>query len=264
MGLFDKINMPGVKDVIVVASGKGGVGKSTVSVNLAVSLARNGYKVGLVDADIYGPSIPKMFGVEGVMPKVEMLDGKEYMTPIEKYGVKLMSIGFFIGQSQGLIWRGPKAAGAITQLFETTVWGDIDFLIVDFPPGTGDVQLTTIQKVALKGSIIVTTPQEVALSDARKAASMFMNPDLGVPVLGVIENMSWFTPDKHPDEKYFIFGQGGGEKLAKECEAPLLGQVPLIASVGAAAEKGRTVFAQPDKIAMEAFEDITKTFLEKI
>jgi ATP-binding protein involved in chromosome partitioning len=264
MGLFDKINLPAVKNVIVVASGKGGVGKSTVSVNLAIALARNGYKVGLVDADIYGPSIPKMFGVENARPQVEIVDDKEYMTPIEKYGVKIMSIGFFVDKSQGLIWRGPKAAGAITQLFENTVWGELDYLLVDFPPGTGDIQLTTIQKVKLAGAIIVTTPQEVAVNDARKAASMFLNSDLNVPVLGIIENMSWFTPEKHPDEKYYIFGQGGGQTLANECNAVLLGQVPLVAEVGLAAEEGKSVFNQSNKIPMETFETIAKELLAKV
>ncbi len=262
MGMFDKIDLPKVKNIIVVASGKGGVGKSTVSVNLSIALARQGFKVGLIDADIYGPSIPKMFGIEELKPEVKVINEKDYMTPIVKNGVKIMSIGFFVGKSQGLIWRGPKVAGAITHLFETTDWGELDYLFVDFPPGTGDIQLTTMQKTSLSGAIIVTTPQEVALNDARKAASMFMNPDLKVPVLGIIENMSWFTPEKHPDEKYYIFGEGGGKILAEECNSQLLGQVPLVAEVGAAAEKGQSVFSQSNIIPMETFENIAEKIMK--
>ncbi len=264
MGMFDKVDLPNVKNIIVVSSGKGGVGKSTVSVNLSIALARQGFKVGLIDADIYGPSIPKMFGIEDVKPEVKVVNDQELMEPVKKFGVKLMSIGFFVGKSQGLIWRGPKVASAITQLFETTDWGELDYLFVDFPPGTGDIQLTTIQKVDVAGAIIVTTPQEVALNDARKAASMFENPGLKVPVLGVIENMSWFTPEKHPDEKYFIFGQGGGTTLAQECKSDLLGQVPLVAEVGAAAEKGQSVFTQSNAIPVLAFEEIAEKIQDKI
>ena len=245
-------------DLKLAISGKGGVGKSTVSVNLSIALTRKGYKVGIIDADIYGPSVPKMFGIEEEKPEMIRLNDKDYMEPVKKHGVKIMSIGFFVGKSQGLIWRGPKVAGAITQLFETTLWGDLDYLLVDFPPGTGDIQLTTMQKVKLAGAIIVTTPQEVALLDARKAASMFMNSDLNVPILGVVENMSWFTPEKHPDEKYFIFGQGGGSILAEECNSVLLGQVPLIVEVGTAAENGQSVFSQNSKIPMEIFEKIAE------
>lgn len=263
MGMFDKIDLPNVKNIIVVASGKGGVGKSTVSVNLSIALARQGFKVGLIDADIYGPSIPKMFGIEGVKPEVKVVDDKDILEPVKKFGVKIMSIGFFVDKSQGLIWRGPKVSGAITQLFETTEWGELDYLFVDFPPGTGDIQLTTIQKVTVSGAIIVTTPQEVALNDARKAASMFENPGLNVPILGVIENMSWFTPEKHPDEKYFIFGQGGGAILAEECNSELLGKVPLVAEVGAAAEKGQSVFAQTNIIPVEVFEKIAERIMQK-
>ncbi len=189
MNPIEKIELDGVKNIVVVASGKGGVGKSTVSSNLAISLARNGYKTALVDADIFGPSIPRMFGIENAQPEVTHLGDKEVMFPIEKYGVKIMSIGFFIKKNQGLIWRGPMAANAIMQLFENTLWNDIDYMIIDFPPGTSDIQLTTVQKLNVTGAIIVTTPQEVALNDARKAASMFNNPDLNVPIWGVIENM---------------------------------------------------------------------------
>ena len=260
MSVFEKINLPNVKNIIGIASGKGGVGKSTVSVNLSVALAREGFKVALVDADIYGPSIPKMFGIENAKPDSTNFGGKEMIFPIEKYGVKIMSIGFFVATNQGLIWRGPMAANAITQLFEHTQWGEIDYMIIDFPPGTGDIQLTTVQKIKLTGVIIVTTPQEIALNDARKAASMFTNPDLNVPVLGIIENMSWFTPKKHPEEKYYIFGQGGGTILASEVNSTLLGQIPLVSEVGEAAEKGLSIYNQTDKTVISAFEKV----IEKI
>jgi len=251
--LFEKIPMKGVKNIIVVASGKGGVGKSTVSANLAVSFARNGLKTALVDADIFGPSIPKMFDIEDARPDITALGEREMIFPIEKYGVKIMSIGFFIDRSQSLIWRGPLAGKAVTQLFENTEWGEIDYMIIDFPPGTSDIQLTTIQKLNLSGAVIVTTPQEISLNDARKAASMFTNPDLKVPLLGVIENMSWFTPEKHPDEVYYIFGKGGGLKLAKEFDTILLGQIPLVMELGEAAEKGLSAFSQKNKTVVTAF-----------
>jgi ATP-binding protein involved in chromosome partitioning len=262
MVINEKIKMPDVKKIIVIASGKGGVGKSTVSVNLSIALARQGFKVALVDADIYGPSIPKMFGIEDAKPEVTTFGDKELMLPIEKYGVQIMSIGFFIGKSQGLIWRGPMAANAITQLFENTQWGKIDYMIIDFPPGTGDIQLTTVQKLNLSGAIIVTTPQEISLNDARKAASMFGNSDLNVPILGIVENMSWFTPQNHPEEKYFIFGKDGGNILASEFKTKLLAQIPLVSEVGEAAEKGLSIFSQPNKIVIEAFEKIIYELLQ--
>jgi ATP-binding protein involved in chromosome partitioning len=261
MSLFEKISLPEVKDIILVASGKGGVGKSTVAANLAISLARQGYKAALVDADIYGPSIPKMFGIENAQPEVTAFGDKQMMSPIEKYGVKIISIGFFVAKSQGLIWRGPMAANAITQLFENTTWGQVDYMIVDCPPGTGDIQLTMIQKLKLNGAILVTTPQEIAMNDVRKAASMFTNPKLNVPILGVIENMSWFTPGIHPEEKYFIFGNGGGSKIAVELNTKLLGQIPLVAEVGESAEKGLSVFSQSDKTVVNVFEEIAKELI---
>jgi len=254
--LFEKIPMEGVKNIIVIASGKGGVGKSTVAANLAIAFARNGLRTALVDADIYGPSIPKMFGLENERPDVTAIGDKEMMFPIEKYGVKIMSIGFFVAPTQSLIWRGPMAANAMTQLFENTQWGEIDYMVVDFPPGTGDIQLTTVQKLNLTGAIIVTTPQEIALNDVRKAASMFTNPDINVPILGVIENMSWFTPAKHPEEKYFVFGKGGGQKIASEYNSQLLGQIPLVIEVGEAAEHGRSIFSQNNKEVVSVFENI--------
>jgi len=261
--LFEKLPMEGVKNIIVVASGKGGVGKSTVAANLAVALARNGFKTALVDADIYGPSVPRMFGIEDSKPEVTTFGEKDLIFPIEKFGVSIMSIGFFIDRNQSLIWRGPMAANAVTQLFENTQWGDIDYMFIDFPPGTGDIQLTTMQKLNLTGAIIVTTPQEIALNDARKATSMFTNPDLKIPVLGIIENMSWFTPEQHPDEKYYVFGKGGGHKLAIEYDTYLLGQIPLVMEVGEAAEKGLSIFSQTNKLVVESFEKIAELITSK-
>ncbi len=261
MGLFDKIELPGVKQKIVIASGKGGVGKSMVSANLAVALARKGLKVALVDADIYGPSAPKMFGIENEQLAVAVSGEKTLMFPVERYGVKIMSIGFMVAQNKGLIWRGPMASSALKQLFEETQWGEIDYMIIDFPPGTGDIQLTTVQKLDLTGAIIVTTPQEVAVNDARKAASMFANPGLKVPVLGVIENMSWFTPAPHPDERYHLFGKGGGEKLAAETGSKLLAQIPLIMDIGEAAEQGKSIFETASEQAIGIFDDLVTNIM---
>jgi ATP-binding protein involved in chromosome partitioning len=262
MNPFEKIDLPDVKKIIVVASGKGGVGKSTVAVNLAIGLARQGFKTALVDADIFGPSIPRMTGIEDIKPDVSAVGDKEIFFPVDRFGVRIMSIGFFIDKSQGLIWRGPMAAKALTQLFEDTQWGEIDFMVVDFPPGTSDIQLTTVQKLNVHGAIIVTTPQEISLNDARKAASMFKNDDLKVPVIGVIENMSWFTPANHPEEKYFIFGSGGGERLASELETKLLGQVPLVMEIGEAAEKGITIYNQKNKTVLSTFDNIVNEVIK--
>jgi len=259
--LFEKLPMEGIKHIIVVASGKGGVGKSTVAANLAIALAQKGRSTALVDADIFGPSIPRMFGIEDARPEVAASGDREKIFPIVKFGVKVISIGFFIDRSQSLIWRGPLAGKAITQLFENTQWGETDYMIVDFPPGTSDIQLTTVQKLNLAGALIVTTPQEISLNDARKAASMFTNPDLNVPILGIIENMSWFTPDKHPDEMYYIFGKGGGLKMAKEFGTQLLGQIPLVLEVGEAAEKGLSVFSQQNRSVVAAFEQISELII---
>ncbi len=263
MALFEKIELPDVKNIIVVASGKGGVGKSTVAANLAITLARKGKKVALVDADIYGPSMPRMFGIEEAKPEGVKKNGKEYILPIEKYGVKIISIGFFISKEKGLIWRGPMASNTITQLFENTYWGEVDYMIVDFPPGTGDIQLTTMQKLALTGAIIVTTPPEISLIDARRAMFMFNNKGIKVNVLGIVENMSWFTPKSHPDEKYFIFGSGGGKKIAEEYGIKLLGQIPLIAEVGHASEKGLSIYDQDNKEVIDVFEKIANEVIDK-
>ncbi len=263
MNSLEKFALPNVKNIIVIASGKGGVGKSTVSANIAISLARQGLKVALVDADIYGPSIPKMFGIEGMNPEVSRNGEQETMFPIEKYGVKIMSIGFFIAKDKGLIWRGPMASNAISQLIENTQWGELDYMIIDFPPGTGDIQLTIAQKYDITGAIIVTTPQEIALNDARKAVSLFTTPGVTVPIFGVVENMSWFSPIPHPEEKYFIFGKGGGSLLASETNTPLLGQIPLVAELGEAAEKGLSVYNQSNETASKAFDDIVVHLLNR-
>ncbi len=261
MAIFNKIELPTVKNIIIVASGKGGVGKSTISSNLAIALARQGQKVALVDADIYGPSIPKMFGLEDVRPEATKINEKEMILPVEKHGIKIISIGFFVDKSQGLIWRGPMASGAITQLFEDTHWGEIDYMVIDFPPGTGDIQLTIAQKMKLTGVIVVTTPQEVALIDARKAISMFSNDKISIPILGIVENMAWFSPAPHPDEKYFIFGKGGGELLAQETHTRLLAQIPLITEVGEAADKGLSAFDTQNQIVKEAFEKMASVLI---
>ncbi|MBN1986829.1 MAG: Mrp/NBP35 family ATP-binding protein [Prolixibacteraceae bacterium] len=260
--LFEKIEMPGVKNIIVVASGKGGVGKSTVAANLAVSLTRQGLSTALVDADLYGPSIPMMFGVQNQKLSGIVTNGQEKIVPIERFGVKLLSIGFLMPSNESLIWRGPMASNGLTRLFSDTEWGEVDYMIVDFPPGTGDIQLTTVQKLNLTGAIIVTTPQEIALSDARKAAAMFTKPKLNIPILGVVENMSWFTPANHPDEKYFIFGKGGGQKLATEFNTRLLGQIPLVLEIGDVSDRGLTIYNQPDKNVMETFDNISNTIYE--
>lgn len=260
---IEKVKIP-AKHIIAVASGKGGVGKSTVSVNLAISLARQGFKVALVDADLYGPSVPQMMGLQGVMPKVDVVNEKEVMTPVEKYGVQVMSLGFLIEQGQSVIWRGPLAANAILQLFENTAWNAPDYMIIDFPPGTGDIQLTVLQRLTLSGVIVVTTPQEVALNDARRAIDMFTKEGIAIPLLGIVENMSWFTPLAHPDEKYYIFGQGGGETLAKEYKSKLLCQIPLVAEVGKGAETGKNIFNQENQALVSDFLKMTDYLIDTL
>jgi len=260
---FSKKDLPQIKHMIAIASGKGGVGKSTIASGLAVALARNGFKVGLVDADIYGPSIPRMFGIEDARPDITSIGNTERMSPIVKFGVLIMSIGFFVDKGQSLIWRGPMAANAITQLIENTDWDALDYLVIDFPPGTGDIQLTVLQNYHLSGAVIVTTPQEIAVNDARKATAMFTNNDLQTQILGVVENMAWFTPATHPDEKYFIFGKGGGRQLADEFKTKLLAQVPLVMELGEAAEKGHTVFHVVSEPLVEGFEALAAGIIEQ-
>lgn len=247
--------MSKVKNIIAVASGKGGVGKSTVAANLAVSLAKSGAKVGLLDADIYGPSVPLMFDLMNARPEVIDGDGKQIIVPIKKYGIKLLSIGFFVDPSKALLWRGPMASNALTQLFHDSDWGELDYLVVDMPPGTGDIHLTLVQQVSVTGVAVVSTPQEVALADARKALSMFTQENVHVPVLGLIENMSYFTPAELPENKYYIFGKEGGKRLADEAGVALLGQIPLVESICESGDNG-------SPIALNGLSPVGKAFAE--
>ncbi|HZL11504.1 MAG TPA: Mrp/NBP35 family ATP-binding protein [Prolixibacteraceae bacterium] len=230
--------LPGVKNLIAIASGKGGVGKSTVSVNLAIALAKTGAKVGLIDADIFGPSIPKMFGAEDIKPAGVRVDGKERIQPISKFGVGFLSVGFFVGVEDAVVWRGPMASKALGQLITDGNWGALDYLLFDLPPGTSDIHLTLVQTVPVTGAIIVTTPQDVALADVIRGVNMFKGKGVDVPVLGIIENMAWFTPEELPDNKYYIFGQGGGVKLAEKLGLPLLGQVPIVQGIREGSDSG--------------------------
>lgn len=248
---LDMSQLENVKHLIGVASGKGGVGKSTVSVNLACALARLGYKVGLADADVYGPSIPTMTDTEGVTPLAEEIDGKEYMIPLEKYGVKWMSIGYFAQRGQALIWRGPMACNALKQMIQQVKWGELDFLLIDMPPGTGDIHISLLQDIPVEGAVIVTTPQTVALADVEKGVNMFRNPAINRPIYGIVENMAWFTPEEHPDEKYFIFGRDGGAKMAEELGVDLLGRIPLVQSIRESGDAGEpaALSSRPDGLA---------------
>jgi ATP-binding protein involved in chromosome partitioning len=248
--------LPGVKHIIAIASGKGGVGKSTVTANLAVGMAQRGYKVALVDADIYGPSMPIMLDVEKDRPGTMKIGEKQWMTPVESFGVKLMSIGFFSDPSQAIVWRGAMATKALKQMFKDTYWGEIDYMFIDLPPGTGDIHLTAVQTVPLTGAIIVTTPQIIALADARKGVAMFRLPQINVPVLGIIENMSWFTPAELPDNRYYIFGQEGAQTLADEMDTVVLGKLPLIQSVREAGDVGRPAIMQEGTPARKYLDEI--------
>ncbi len=248
---FTKETLLSVKHIIGIASGKGGVGKSTVAVNLAVALARLGYKVGLADADVYGPSVPVMTGTEGYRPVAEEINGKDYIVPLEKYGVKWMSIGYFAEKGQALVWRGPMASNALKQLILQVNWGPLDFLLVDMPPGTGDIHISLTQEIGIEGAVIVTTPQTVALADVEKGANMFRNENIAKPIYGLVENMAWFTPEEHPDEKYYIFGRDGGAKMASELGIPLLGRIPLVQSIRENGDDGTpaALSSRPDGIA---------------
>ncbi len=250
--------LPGVKNIIAVASGKGGVGKSTVATNLAVALSKKGYKVGLLDADVYGPSLPTMFNLEGERPMVKKVDGKDKIIPLESYGVKLLSIGFFVKPEDALLWRGSIANSALKQLLGDGLWGELDYLLLDLPPGTGDIHLTLVQTIPITGAVVVTTPQKVALSDVLKAVSMFKNEKINVPVLGIVENMSWFTPAELPENKYYIFGKDGGKEFAEKLDINLLGQIPLVQSVREDGDNGEPSVLKEDSLIAKAFLDFAE------
>ena len=254
----------GIENVIAISSGKGGVGKSTVTANIAVTLAQMGCKVGVLDADIYGPSIPTMFDMEGARPLSVQVDGKSMMEPIENYGVKVLSIGFFTKPEQAVIWRGPMAAKALNQMIFDASWGELDFLLIDLPPGTGDIHLSIVQSLPLNGAVVVSTPQNVALADAKKGISMFQQENIQVPVLGIIENMSYFTPPELPDNKYYIFGKKGAEYLAKDKEVPFLGGLPIEQSVREAADAGRPAALQVQTPIAIAFQEISKKLVSQV
>ena len=256
--------IPGIKNIIAVASGKGGVGKSTVTANLAVSLAKMGFSVGVLDADIYGPSMPIMFDVETAKPLSVEVDGKSKMKPIESYDVKILSIGFFTSPSQAVIWRGPMAAKALNQMIFDADWGELDFLLIDLPPGTGDIHLSIVQALPITGTVVVSTPQAVALADAKKGVAMFMSEAINVPVLGIIENMAYFTPEELPNNKYYIFGKEGAKNLAEDLQVPMLGEIPLIQSIREAGDYGRPAALQTATPLEAAFEEIARNVVQEV
>ncbi len=256
-------SMKSINCLIAVGSGKGGVGKSTVSANLALSLAKEGYRVGLADADVYGPSIPTLFNINKADVMVTEKDGQELMLPIEKFGIKLMSIGFMVDENAPLMWRGPMASNALTQMLSETLWGELDFLILDMPPGTGDIQLTLIQSFHPHGSIFVCTPQQLAVADVRRAINMFDNENIKVPVMGLVENMSYFTPSDMPDKKYYIFGQDGGKKLAQELNIDFLGEIPISQSVSECNDNGNPIAMLFDYTEAKAFMQLANKVVEK-
>lgn len=256
-------SIPGMRNIIAIASGKGGVGKSTVTANLAVTLAKMGFSVGILDADIYGPSMPIMFDVENEKPISVTIDGKSKMKPVESYEVKILSIGFFTAPSQAVIWRGPMASKALNQMIFDADWGELDFLLVDLPPGTGDIHLSIVQSLPITGVVVVSTPQEVALADAKKGVSMFTSESINVPVLGIIENMAYFTPEELPTNKYYIFGKEGAKNLADDLHVPFLGEVPIVQSIREAGDYGRPAAMQEGSIIASVFEEITKKVVEE-
>lgn len=256
--------LSGVKNIIAVVSGKGGVGKSTVSANIALALAEGGASVGLMDADIYGPSVPIMFGVRGVRPLMKDIDGKGYIVPLEKYGIKLMSIGLLVDEKNAVVWRGPMASSAIKQFVTEVDWGPLDYLIIDMPPGTGDIHLTLMQTVPVTGVVIVTTPQAVALADAKKGIAMFGQAQINVPIIGLAENMAYFTPAELPDNKYYLFGKEGGKKLAEEYDLAFLGQIPLVQSIREGGDEGIPSMVGTDEISKQAFRNITAQAVRNI
>lgn len=245
--------LPGVRNIIAVSSGKGGVGKSTVAANLAVSLARLGHRVGLLDCDIFGPSMPKMFQIEDARPYSERIEGRDLIVPVEQYGVKMLSIGFFVSPEQATLWRGGMASNALKQLIGDAAWGDLDYFILDTPPGTSDIHLTLVQTLPITGAVIVSTPQQVALADARKGINMYQNEKVGVPILGLVENMAWFTPAQHPEEKYYLFGKEGVKQLAEEMNVPLLGQIPVVQDICEGGDTGEPAALHPETPQGQAF-----------
>jgi ATP-binding protein involved in chromosome partitioning len=255
--------LPQVKNVIAVSSGKGGVGKSTVAANLAVALAQLGYKVGLLDADIFGPSMPKMFQVEDARPYAETKEGRDLIVPIEKYGVKLLSIGFFVDPDQATLWRGGMASNALKQLIADADWGALDYFILDTPPGTSDIHLTLVQNLAITGAVIVSTPQQVALADARKGINMYQNDKVNVPILGLVENMAWFTPAELPQNRYYLFGKEGTKRLAEEMNVPLLGQIPIVQSICENGDNGTPVALSPDTATGLAFRALGEAVVKQ-
>jgi ATP-binding protein involved in chromosome partitioning len=256
--------IPGIKNIIAVASGKGGVGKSTVTANLAVTLAKMGFNVGVLDADIYGPSMPIMFDVESEKPISITVDGRSKMKPIESYEVKILSIGFFTAPSQAVIWRGPMASKALNQMIFDADWGELDFMLIDLPPGTGDIHLSIMQSLPITGAVVVSTPQAVALADAKKGVSMFLSDSINVPVLGIIENMAYFTPDELPNNKYYIFGKEGAKNLAADLQVPFLGEVPIVQSIREAGDYGRPAAMQTGSVIESVFEEITRNVVQEV
>ncbi len=256
--------IPGMKNIIAIASGKGGVGKSTVTANLAVTLAKMGFKVGILDADIYGPSMPIMFDVESEKPISVTVDGKSKMKPVESYEVKILSIGFFTAPSQAVIWRGPMASKALNQMIFDADWGELDFMLIDLPPGTGDIHLSIVQSLPITGVVVVSTPQAVALADAKKGVSMFTSESINVPVLGIIENMAYFTPEELPENKYYIFGKEGAKNLAEDLNVPFLGEVPIVQSIREAGDYGRPASLQTGSVIEKVFEDITRKVVQEV
>ena len=256
--------LPGVKNIIMVASGKGGVGKSTVAVNLALGLAKEGASVGLLDADIYGPSIPIMLGLRDERPKMTEVNGKGMIVPLERYGIKVMSIGLLIDEKQAVIWRGPMASSALKQFISDVYWQELDYLIIDLPPGTGDVHLTLVQAVPVTGAVIVSTPQAVAAADARKAIMMFKQPQINVPILGVIENMAYFTPAELPENKYYIFGKGGAAQMAEQFELPFLGEIPLVQSIREGGDRGVPAIIDDEHAAQKIFQQLAQNVARSI
>ncbi len=256
--------IPGIKHIIAVASGKGGVGKSTVTSNMAVTLAKMGFKVGVLDADIYGPSIPLMFDVAQERPLAVQVDGASKMQPVENYGVKILSIGFFTKPNQAVVWRGPMAAKALNQMIFDAAWGELDFLLIDLPPGTGDIHLSIMQSLPITGAVVVSTPQNVALADAKKGVAMFQQDSINVPVLGIVENMAYFVPEQLPDHKYYIFGQEGARHLATDLEVPFLGEIPIVQSIREAGDFGRPAAMQSNTPLESSFTDITQNVVQEV